>query len=182
MKPILMAAVTLTLTAPVGAQTVSPTGGTVPPAAPADVATVDGILAALYDVISGPAGQARSWDRFRSLFLPEAKLIPTGFPEGGTRARVRYLSVEDYIAGSGPSLEERGFYEREIGRVAERFENIVHAFSSYESRRTAEGEVIQRGINSIQLTWDGERWWIANVLWRGVGPNVEIPARYVRGR
>jgi hypothetical protein len=175
-----MVAMTLALAAPVGAQTVSPTGGTAPPAAPADVATVDGIIAALYDVISGPAGQARNWDRFRSLFVPEAKLIPTGFPQGSTTARARYLSVEDYVTGSGPSLQERGFYERETGRVSERFENIVHAFSSYESRRTPDGEVIQRGINSIQLTWDGERWWVANIMWRGVGPNVEIPPKYLK--
>ncbi|MBI2535549.1 MAG: hypothetical protein HYW06_00945, partial [Gemmatimonadetes bacterium] len=106
----------------------------------------------------------------------------TGFPEGSVKGRARFLSVEDYVTGSGPSLQERGFFEREIGRVEERFENIVHVFSSYESRRTADGDVIQRGINSIQLTWDGERWWIANIMWRGVGPSVELPARYLRGR
>ena len=182
MTKTLMVGLALALAAPVRGQTTAPTGGTVPAAAPQDVASVDGIIAALYDVISGPAGQARSWDRFRSLFVPEAKLIPTGFPEGGTRARARYLSVEDYITGSGPSLQERGFYEREIGRVVERFENIVHAFSSYESRRTADGEVIQRGINSIQLTWDGERWWVANIMWRGVGPSVEVPRKYLQWR
>ncbi len=180
MRKLLTAALALALAAPAAAQTTAPTGGTVPTASPADVATVDGIIAALYDAISGPAGQARNWDRFRSLFVPEAKLIPTGFPEGSPKARVRFLGVEDYITGSGPSLEARGFFEREIGRVAERFENILHAFSTYESRRTADGEVIQRGINSIQLTWDGERWWITNVMWRGVGANVEIPARYLK--
>lgn len=180
MRKLLTVALVLAVAAPAAAQTTAPTGGTVPTAAPADVATVDGIIAALYDVISGPAGKARHWDRFRSLFVPEAKLIPTGFPEGSTKARVRFLSVEDYITGSGPSLEERGFFEREIGRVSERFENIVHIFSTYESRRTQDGDVIQRGINSIQLTWDGERWWITNIMWRGVGPNADIPARYIR--
>ncbi|MBI2615550.1 MAG: hypothetical protein HYW52_07755 [Gemmatimonadetes bacterium] len=143
-----LAVLAVTLAAPAGAQTTAPTGGTVPTAAVADVATVDGIIAALYGVISGPAGQARDWDSFRSLFVPEAKLIPTGFPEGSVKGRARFLSVEDYVTGSGPSLQE----------------------------------VIQRGINSIQLTWDGERWWIANIMWRGVGPSVELPARYLRGR
>lgn len=180
MTRVLMAALALALAMPAGAQTTAPTGGTVPTAVPADVATVDAIIAALYDVISGPAGQARNWDRFRSLFVPEAKLIPTSFPEGGTKGRARFLSVEDYVTGSGPGLQERGFFEKEIGRVAERFENIVHAFSTYESRRTADGEVIQRGINSIQLTWDGERWWITNIMWRGVGPNAEIPQKYLK--
>lgn len=166
-------------TVPLAAQSASPTGGTVPAARSADVASIDAILGALYEVISGPAGQARDWDRFRSLFVPEARLIPTGVPEGSAQARARVLSVEDYIAQSGPFLEERGFFERELGRVTERFETIAHAFSSYESRWTSDGEVFQRGINSIQLMWDGNRWWVVNILWRGVPPEQEIPEQYL---
>ncbi len=163
------------------AQTGSPTGGEVPTAASSDVASVDGIIAALYDVISGPAGQKRDWNRFRSLHLPEARLIPTGFPQGSTRARARIMTVEDYVNNSGPFLEERGFFEIEVGRVTERFENIAHVFSTYESRWNPDDtEPFQRGINSIQLMWDGERWWIANILWRGVEPTFQIPAKYLR--
>lgn len=153
-----------------------------PPAAdPADVATVDAIVAALYDVISGPAGEVRNWDRFRSLFRPEARLIPVGRPGGDPEAAPRpfFLTVEDYIEQAGPALEEGGFFEREIGRVEERFGEIVHAFSAYDSRRSADGEVFQRGINSIQLASDGERWWIVNVMWRGVGPEEPLPERYL---
>ena len=80
---------------------------------------------------------------------------------------------------AGPSLEERGFFEIEIGRVEERFENIAHLFSTYETHSTLDGDVIQRGINSIQLTWDGQRWWILNIMWRGVGPNINIPHKYL---
>lgn len=179
MRPFTVTVLSLALAAgDLDAQTPAPTGGTAPTADSADVATIDGILAALYDVISGPAGTTRDWDRFRSLFLPEAKLIPTGFPQGRPRARATVLSVEDYVTQSGPLLEERGFFEREIGRVTERFENIAHAFSTYESRWTPDGDVFQRGINSIQLVWDGERWWVVNILWRGVPPDHEIPERY----
>jgi hypothetical protein len=160
-------------------QATSPTGGTVPAPRTEDVASIDGILAALYDVISGPAGQRRDWDRMRSLFLPEARLAPTFMPQGGDRVQARFLSVEDYIATSGPLLEERGFFETEVGRVLEQFESIAHAFSTYESRWSPEdAEPFQRGINSIQLVWDGQRWWVANILWRGVGPEYEIPKRY----
>jgi hypothetical protein len=159
-------------------QTETPTGATVPAARAADVATAEAIVTALYQVISGPAGQARDWDRFRSLFVPEARLIPTFVPQGESAVRDRYLSVEDYIRTSGPLLVERGFFERQVASVAERFESIAHVFSTYESRTTPDGEVFQRGINSIQLIWDGRRWWVANILWRGVGPGVEIPARY----
>lgn len=151
----------------------------VPPADAADVASVDGILAALYDVISGPASQERDWDRFRSLFAPEARLIPVARRSDETTPRAVFLTVDDYIARSAPLMTERGFFEREIGRVAERFENIAHVFSTYESRWTQDGEVFQRGINSIQLMWDGRRWWVVNIMWWGVGADAEIPPRYV---
>ena len=154
----------------------------VPAAAPADVATIDAIIAALYDVISGPAGEARDWDRFRSLFAAEARLIPTSPATDSTSGRARYLTAEQYVAGSGAMIEERGFFEGEVGRVTERFENIAHAFSTYESRWTAEGDVFQRGINSIQLMWDGERWWVTNIMWRGVDADATIPEQYLQQR
>ena len=167
--------------APLAAQAPSPTGGEVPEASPDDVSSIDAIITALYDVISGPAGQERDWDRFRSLHIPEARLIPSGpRQQGGNGAFV--LSLGDYIERAGQSLVESGFFEIEIGRTLERFENIAHAFSTYESRRTPDGEVFQRGINSIQLMWDGERWWIMNIFWRGVGGDHEIPEKYLKQR
>ncbi len=177
----LAAVLVLAHPATVLAQQTSPTGGEVPPAKASDVQSVDAIIAALYDVISGPAGEKRDWDRFRSLHLPEARLIPTGFPQGSDRARARVMTVNDYVTNSGPFLEERGFFEVEVGRVTERFENIVHAFSTYESRwNPDDADPFQRGINSIQLMWDGERWWITNIMWRGVGPEFEIPGKYFK--
>ncbi len=162
------------------ALTETPTRSTVPVAAPGDVASIEAIITALYDVISGPKGEARDWDRFRSLFVPEGYLIPTSFPEGSPRARAQMLGVEDYITRAGPFLEEHGFFEVEVGHVAERFENIAHVFSTYESRNTADQtEPFQRGINSVQLMWDGERWWVVNVMWRGVGPEHRIPEKYL---
>ena len=178
MSMLLTVTVGLMLAMPCVAQTVTPTGGTSPTASHADVASVDAIIAALYDVISGPAGEARDWDRFRSLFVADATLIPTGVRTGETKVSARVITVEDYIESSGAMLEERGFFESEIGRVTEQFGNMVHAFSTYDSRWTPEGDVFQRGINSIQLLDDGERWWIVNVMWWGVGPDVEIPAKY----
>jgi hypothetical protein len=174
---------TLTIAAavavPSSAQVPTPTGGTAPAANAADVESIDAILGALYDVISGPAGQARDWDRFRSLFVDGAKLSPTGQPEGSPTVRSRFMSVDDYVTGSGGFIEERGFFETEIGRVTEEFGAIAHAFSTYQSQWTPDGEVFQRGINSIQLLWDNERWWIVSILWWGVGPDEEMPAKYV---
>ncbi len=103
--------------APLAAQTTSPTGGTVPDADPGDVASTDAITAALYESISGPVGQERNWDRFRSLFLPEAKLIPSFVRQGNTKAEALVWSVDDYIDGPGQGLKADGFFEREIKSV-----------------------------------------------------------------
>jgi len=152
------------------------------PADPADVGSVDAILAALYDVISGPAGQKRNWDRMRSLFTEGARLIPTGQRADGTRV-MRMLTVEEYIAGSGPILERDGFFEREIGRTTEQFGQIVHAFSAYDSKRLpTDPAPFARGINSIQLRHDGTRWWVVTIFWDSERADNPIPARYLGGR
>lgn len=154
----------------------------VPPAKPQDVQSVDAIITALYDVISGPAGQKRDWDRFRSLMLPGARLIPTGMRQDGARG-ARVLTAEDYIRLSGSRLEEMGFFEREIGRKEERFGSVVHAFSAYDSKRTAADEKpFARGINSIQLFYDGKRWWVATIMWDSERPDNPIPADMLRSR
>lgn len=150
-----------------------------PAADAADVASVDALMAAVYDVISGPAGEARDWDRFRSLFHPEARLIPTGRSADGSFV-IRFWTPEAYIATAGETLESRGFFEREIHRVQEAYGPIVHAFSTYESRRNAEDpEPFARGINSFQLVHDGDRWWVVNIFWQGETPANAIPAQYL---
>lgn len=143
------------------------------PADPADVASIDAIVAALYDVISGPAGEKRDWDRMRSLFSAGGRLMPLG-PRG-----LRVGGVEDYIRVSGPVLEEKGFFEREIGRTVEQYGGIAHVFSAYEARNSAGGPVILRGINSIQLARHGGRWWVVSVMWQAETPDNPIPARYL---
>jgi hypothetical protein len=152
-----------------------------PPAARgADVASIDSIITALYASISGPVGQARDWDRMRSLFIPGGRLIPTGERPDGTGSH-RVLTVEDYVAGSGTALTDMGFREVEIGRTTEQFGNIAHTFSAYESYRGTETEPFMRGINSIQLWHDGARWWIVTVYWQQESPRHPIPERYIGG-
>lgn len=152
-----------------------------PEADPADVASIDAIVTALYDVISGPAGETRDWDRFRSLHIPQARLIPTGRnPQGQFGHRV--MSVEDFVSTSGPLMQERGFFETEVARTTERFGSIAHAFSTYESRWNEDDpEPFQRGINSIQLMYDGTRWYVMNIFWAGETPDTPIPDRYLDG-
>jgi len=140
---------------------------------------MDAILAALYDVISGPAGKKRDWDRFRSLFVPGARLIPAAKrPDGGIEARV--LDPEGYITRSASLLEQRGFFEREISRKVESFGHIAHVFSTYDSRQKAEDKTpFARGINSIQLLNDGKRWWIVTVYWDSERPDNPLPPQYL---
>jgi len=162
--------------APLAAQQAAPA---TPPANPADVASVEAIMAAVYDVISGDSGVARNWDRFRSLFAPGAHLIPVGQRQaGGIAARI--LTPDEYATMAGPFLERTGFHEREIGHRRESYGQIVHVFSSYESRRRAtDPQPFARGINSFQLWNDGTRWWVQNIMWWGETPNTQIPARYL---
>jgi hypothetical protein len=152
---------------------------TAPPANPADVATMESTIGALYDVISGPPGK-RDWDRFRSLFISGARLIPTGRRQTG-EVGSRVLTPDEYIQRSAPLLEKNGFFEREISHRVEKFGNIAHVFSTYESRHAKEdAKPFARGINSIQLMNDGKRWWIVTVFWQGEDEKNPLPAEYLR--
>lgn len=143
-----------------------------------DVATPEALVAALYDVISGPKGQARDWARFRALFAPGARMIPAGTRKDGTIGH-RMLSPEDYITLSGKVLVEQGFREREVHRVVERFGPMVHVFSTYEGFREGDTRPFVRGINSIQLVHDGKRWWVLTVAWTPETPEQPLPAKYL---
>jgi hypothetical protein len=148
-----------------------------PAANPDDVASVDAIIAALYDVISGPVGQARDWDRMRSLFIPGGRLVPAVHRSDDVTS-VLLLEVDDYITTFGPRLERIGFREREIARRTERFGQIAHVFSTYEGHMETDPGVL-RGINSIQLLNDGTRWWVVAVFWDSERPGNPLPEEYL---
>ncbi|MGF1556416.1 hypothetical protein [Paucihalobacter sp.] len=143
------------------------------------VESLDAIINSLYAVISGEKGQERDWDHFRFLFHADAKLIPAGkTPE--SKYQARFLKPQDYIKTSGAWLVENGFFEVEIKREIQTFGSISHVFSTYQAYRSAgEAEPFMRGINSIQLLNDGERWWILNVYWTQETPENPIPNAYL---
>jgi len=138
-----------------------------------DVDSIEGIVKALYETISGPAGP-RDWDRERSLLAPGARLQPTRPKEegGGT---MDMFDVEGFIASRTPFLAQGDFYEVEVSRRVDRFGNIAQAWSQYEGRRSPEGEPFMRGVNSIQLFYDGDRWWLVSVLWENERPGNSLP-------
>ncbi len=150
---------------------------------PADVSSVDAIMKAVYDVISGDAGQKRDWDRFRTLFHKDARLIAAGKNAQTGVVGARALTPEDYITRTEPVFAKEGFHEREKARHTVTYGNIVHAFSTYEAFRSlADKQPFIRGINSFQLLNDGKRWWIITIYWQAETPDNPIPKKYLKNK
>jgi hypothetical protein len=152
-----------------------------PAANPADVSSIDAILHAVYDTISGPAGQQRNWNRFRSLFVSGARLIPVvSDPKGGFTTML--FSPDEYIKHGDPYFQKNGFFEREVARRTDRFASMAQVFSTYESRHgAADPKPFARGINSFQLMNDGHRWWIVTIFWQAETSTSPIPKEYLQG-
>ncbi len=146
-----------------------------------DVSSVEGIIKATYDVISGGKNEKRNWNRFRSLFHPDARLIPTGTNQSTKVTGAKAFTPEEYIKQSEPFMMQNGFYEKEIARRVETFGNIAHVFSTYEGRNSLSDEKpFLRGINSFQLLNDGKRWWIISIYWQAESPNNPLPNKYLK--
>jgi hypothetical protein len=149
-----------------------------PDADPNDVDSIDAIITATYDSISGPAGKKRDWKRMRSLFYPSARLIPTANPGANDALAPQMLDVDGFIARVEPYFADDGFFEKEIARRTEQFGHIAHAWSTYESRHDADDpEPFIRGINSIQLFYNGARWWIVSIYWQQESPEHPVPKK-----
>jgi len=176
----LLCLLVLLLTVPSAmAQTEADSTETPPQANPEDVASVDAIIAALYDVISGPANHPRDWDRFRSLLTPTCQFIPINRRPDGSHGHVA-LTSEQFVENAGAYFDQNSFYEKETARKTERYGNLVHAFSTYDSFHTEEDtEPFQRGINSIQLVYENDRWWLANIAWQPEWQDLPIPTAYL---
>ena len=141
----------------------------------ADTKTVDSTVLALYDVISGGKDVPRNWDRFRNLFAPGARMVPT-FKRGDKFATAVY-SAEDYVTKAGPSLLRDGFFEKEVSRKTDVYGPIACVVSTYESRlKSPDEKPFAKGINTIQLTFDGDRWWVQSISWADEATAGPLPA------
>jgi len=146
----------------------------------ADTATPESIVAATYASIEREPGGDFDWDRFRNLFLPEARLIPNTEQRRGS---FDVITPEDFIEWAaavttigGP--DDRGSAESGVHNVIEEYGDIAHVFSTYEKHYYGETEILGRGINSFQLVKNGGRWWIVGIVWDEDYAAGEIPARY----
>jgi hypothetical protein len=144
---------------------------------PADVNSIDNIITTLYAVISGPVGQPRQWERFNTLMHPSARLVPTTCPPNGP-CTMRVWTAAEYRQIADSSLTALGFREVELLKRVERYGNVAHAFSSYASFKGTETTPFARGINSIQLFWDGSRWWVFSIYWDSERPGNPLPAEF----
>jgi len=145
-----------------------------------DTKTIESTIATLYEVICGEPGAQRDWVRFKNLFKPEGRLIPTRKDDNGNLI-IKALTPEEYIEFFTPRIPI-GFFERELNRKVEEFGTVVHAFSTYETRDKKDGPVTNRGINSIQLFKDNDRYYIVNVYWCAESMGFELPRKYLSSK
>ena len=145
-----------------------------------DFSTIDAVVKSLYVYISGDAGDKRDWDSFKSLFLPGGMLRASVRAQNGT-IRLVEMTPDRYVELNAPVMEKTPFWEREIHRTTEQFGDIANVFSTYASSATKDGDPFQRGINAIQLRFDGTRWWIISVLWQGETKDTPLPKQFLPG-
>jgi hypothetical protein len=132
----------------------------------ADVSSVNGIVAAYYDAISGPVTSARDWERFKSLFLPEARIIDLHGRGQNPHVMVDILSVDGYIARVTPNIPKANIYEHPTDSEVKEQGKLIHVWSHYDLRRdtTITTPPLKSGIDAIELVKDSDRYWILSVV------------------
>jgi len=148
-----------------------------------DGSSPDAILAALYASVSHPDGAEPDWTRMRAIFLPVGMLIPPKRPNEDLFTVLDVDGFRDRVRKGAAAAKARGdstaFFEKEVARRLDCFGNVCQAFSTYEARRAPSDEKpFASGINSIQLVNDGQRWWVASVVWDTERPGNPIPEQY----
>lgn len=143
-----------------------------------EVGTLDGIIKAYYDVVTVKKGEKVSYERDSLLHVPNALV---GMAQAGKdgKVKVRLITLKQFHLNSDAYLEKDGFVEKEISRKVENFGAIYHVWSTYESKNVADGPVIERGINSIQLYFDGTRFWILSWVFDNETKEQPIPKKYL---
>jgi hypothetical protein len=140
-----------------------------------DVSSIDNIVQASYETISGGVGVPRQWSRDRSLYDPHVRFVYTNVDPGTKAITTHSESHQDFVDGSDAFLVKEGFDERELKHVTKRFGNVATVLSSYEGKVSSTGKVVTRGVNIFQLYFDGKRWWILSMVWDQERPDNVLP-------
>ena len=144
-----------------------------------DVSTIDGIVKAYYEVVSGPADQPRQWDRDATLYIPNVRFIIIRQEEAG-KTTAQSMTHQEFVDSSDASLRGKAFYEHEVHRITHRAGNVAHLLSTSEHASSSTGPVEGRSVDSLELFWDGTRWWITNVsIWDVESSRHPLPAEFL---
>ena len=127
-----------------------------------EVGTPEALAHALYAFISGLVGEKRDVDKIRSLFHLQARIMVVGrHPDKGFF--LRPLELEAFLAFAVPQWEKTGFFERATGLSVQKQDGLAQVWSPYEIRLSSDGPVLYTGVNALQCSWDGKRWWITHL-------------------
>ena len=143
----------------------------------ADVKSIDAIIKALYEVISDEAGKPRDWARFQYLFAQNARLMPT-YKTADGKFDYRILTPAEY-AERTISRGSPAFFEWELSRKTEEYGSIAQVFTTYATSQAKGGPITNRGINSIQLLKDNDRYYIVSIFWCGEDSGFPLPGKYL---
>lgn len=142
-----------------------------------DVLSIEGITIAALESISGDKGEKRNWQRFRKLFWPTAQLNAIFHKGDSTWLKVN--TIEEFILLAGTWYEDNGFKEYKFKNKIDTFGDLAHVFQSYGAS-LADGKEIERGINSFQLAFVDNRWWIVNLIWDSETGKHKLPKGFLK--
>jgi hypothetical protein len=144
-------------------------------ARPEDVSSIEGIVKASYETISGGVGVPRQWGRDESLFDPNVRFVAVERDPKSGAIVTMITTHQEFVDEADESTVKEGFTERELGHKIERYGNVATVLSSYEGKNASTGKVVTRGVNIFQLYFDGKRWWILSMVWDQETPTNPIP-------
>ncbi len=112
-----------------------------PAPSPADAASVDSIVAALYASVSHGPDASADFDRLRGIYLYVGMFIPPKRAGASEFSVMDVDALEERLRKAAAERKEKGtpgtgFFEREIARRTDCFGNVCHVFSTYESRHS----------------------------------------------
>lgn len=134
------------------------------------VKSVNGIIHELLDQITIEKGEKMDTAAVRNLFHPSA-IFTVADP---TKAET--VSLDDFLSLLKDPYYEQGYLEEEIHKVVDKYNGIAQVFQTFYGKDSEGAE--ENGINSYQLTYYDERWWIVSLLWTIESDSEKIPAKY----
>lgn len=140
--------------------------------------TIKGTVNKMLEVISGEIGEPRDWDAYRDLFLPGAQKVILNPNAKHPANKAKVVNLEEFVRYFGSYYAKDGFLEVEIGLTVNEFNGIANVFQAYHAKNL-KGTYDKKGINSYQLVFHSDRWWIASTTWSAESENHKIPSEFL---